>query len=232
MPTSAYEKVNLDFLYEDKELRKHVYLPSSDTFTFVETLEEEVKNFPDDVYTILEMGAGSGYLTLTLRRMLEKKRNDIDAREGYMVPMFYCIDINKKACECIKKLSYINKIDNVEIINTDIFKGIKKCKQFDIIMFNPPYVETEEKEMNKTDIVASYAGGKLGREIIFKFLNQVSEYLSNTGFIYLLLEKSNVPYEIFEDPQIAHLFDYVKLKQKKTLNETIFIFKLSKKRNQ
>lgn len=56
MPVYKVETVNFDYLFEDKDLRKHVYLPSSDTFTFIEALNEEVKNFPINVHSILEMG--------------------------------------------------------------------------------------------------------------------------------------------------------------------------------
>lgn len=229
MSTFKAKTVNFDYLYENKGLKEHVYLPSSDTFTFVEALEEEIDTFSDDAHTILEMGAGSGYLTLCLDQMFHKKRMSDHYTKKKPMPLFYCADINTKACECIKKLSHINKINNIEVINTNLFKGISKCKQFDIILFNPPYVATDEMEMNKTDITASYAGGKFGREVILKFLKDVNEYLNDNGCIYLLLEKSNVPYQILNHSKIAKMFNYVELKRKKTLNETIFIFKLVKK---
>ncbi|CRG97419.1 methyltransferase-like protein, putative [Plasmodium gallinaceum] len=219
--SSKIKKINFDFIYNNEEIKNNVYLPSSDTFTFIEALENEVKHIPSDVNIALEMGAGTGYLILSLYEMLLKRNKKLE--------LLYCIDINEAACNCIKNLSNINKVSNVEILNNNLFNNMRKCNQFDLVLFNPPYVPTEEDEMNKTDIVASYSGGKLGREIILKFLLNVYDYVSNKGVIYLLLEKNNIPHEIMNNVDIKKRFNYIELKKKKTLNETIFIYKLSKK---
>lgn len=164
---------------------------------------------------------GSGYLILFLYELLLKKNKKID--------LLYCIDINRDACNCVQNAISLNGISNVEIINSNLFNNLRTCGQFDIILFNPPYVETEQDELNKTDIVASYAGGKQGREVILKFLHTVYDHLSNNGILYLLLEKSNIPHEIMTSTLISEKFYYTELKKKKTLNETIFIYKLRKK---
>ncbi|KJP90122.1 hypothetical protein AK88_00291 [Plasmodium fragile] len=214
-------KINFDHIYTNEGVRKHVYLPSSDTFTCLEALEEDVENIPPTVQVALEMGTGSGYLILSLHELLLKKKQKLD--------LLYCLDINEKACKCVRKLTLDNKISNVEIINTDLFSNLRQCKQFDLVLFNPPYVPTEQDEMNKTDIVASYAGGQYGREIILKFLLSVYDYVSDKGVIYLLMEKNNRPNEILKDDNISSRFNYTELKRKRTLNESIFIYKLSKK---
>ncbi|CAD2112756.1 methyltransferase-like protein, putative [Plasmodium vinckei petteri] len=221
MPFSFDGKINFDYIYNNKELKNKCYLPSSDTFVFAEALEEDAETISPNVNMILEMGTGSGYLILFLYELLLKKNKKID--------LLYCIDINKDACNCVQNAINLNGISNVEIINNDLFNNLRKCGQFDIILFNPPYVATEQDEMNKTDIVASYAGGKHGREVILKFLHNVYDYLSNNGILYLLLEKNNIPHEIMTSTLISEKFHYTELKKKKTLNETIFIYKLRKK---
>ncbi|CRH02279.1 methyltransferase-like protein, putative [Plasmodium relictum] len=215
------KKINFDFIYKNEEIKNNVYLPSSDTFTFIEVLENEVENISSNVNIALEMGTGSGYLILSLYEMLLKKNKKIE--------LLYCIDINEAACNCIRNLTNINKISNVEILNNNLFSNLRKCNQFDLVIFNPPYVPTGEDEINKTDIVASYAGGKLGREVIMKFLLNVYDYVSINGVIYLLLEKQNLPHEIMNSVNIKKKFNCIELKKKKTLNETIFIYKLRKK---
>uniref|UniRef100_A0A8C9GRT1 Methyltransferase small domain-containing protein n=1 Tax=Piliocolobus tephrosceles TaxID=591936 RepID=A0A8C9GRT1_9PRIM len=221
MTFSSVFKINFDFIYNDEEVKKNVYLPSSDTFTFIDALENEVDNIPSDVNMVLEMGTGSGYLTLSLYELLKRKNKNVD--------IFYCVDINKSACNCVKNVLRKNNILNVEIINNDLFNNIRKCEQFDLIMFNPPYVPTEQDEMDTTNIVASYAGGKYGREIILNFLLNVYGYLNKYGVIYILLEKNNKPHEIMNHTHITEKFLCLLLKKKKTLNETIFIYKLKKK---
>ncbi|SOV80977.1 methyltransferase-like protein, putative [Plasmodium sp. gorilla clade G3] len=222
MKNSEHVRINFNYIYSNKEIRNDVYLPSSDTFTFIEALEEEVDKITQDSNIVMEMGSGSGYLILSLYEMLLSRNKKID--------MLYCVDINKKACECIKNLTYENKIFNVEIIRNNLFNNIRPCELFDIVLFNPPYVITEPNEMNKTDLTASYAGGKYGREIIMKFLLDIHNYLSNKGVIYLLLEKSNVPQEILNYEHVKNVYIYEEIKKKKTLNETIFIYKLMKKK--
>ncbi|VWU49100.1 methyltransferase, putative [Hepatocystis sp. ex Piliocolobus tephrosceles] len=221
MTFSSEFKINFDFIYNDEEVKKNVYLPSSDTFTFVDALENEVDNISSDVNIVLEMGTGSGYLTLFLYELLKRKNKNVE--------MFYCVDINKSACNCVKKVLRKNNILNAEIINNDLFNNIRKCELFDIILFNPPYVPTEQNEMDTTNIVASYAGGKYGREIILKFLLNVYDYLNKCGVIYILLEKNNRPNEIMNHTHITEKFLCSLIKKKKTLNETIFIYKLKKK---
>ncbi|CDO65826.1 methyltransferase-like protein, putative [Plasmodium reichenowi] len=222
MKNSEQVSINFNYIYSNKEIRNDVYLPSSDTFTFVEALEEEVDKIPQDINIVLEMGSGSGYIILSLFEMLLSRNKKID--------MLYCVDINKKACECIKNLTYENKIFNVEIIRNNLFNNIRRCELFDIVLFNPPYVITGPDEMKKTDLTASYAGGKYGREIIMKFLLDIHNYLSNKGVIYLLLEKSNIPQEILNYEHVKNIYIYEEIKKKKTLNETIFIYKLMKKK--
>ncbi|KOB87682.1 hypothetical protein PFDG_04139 [Plasmodium falciparum Dd2] len=222
MKNSEQVRINFNYIYSNKEIRTDLCLPSSGTFTSPDALEEEVDKISQDINIVLEMGSGSGYIILSLYEMLLSRNKKID--------MLYCVDINKKACECIKNLTYENKIFNVEIIRNNLFNNIRRCELFDIVLFNPPYVITGPDEMNKTDLTASYAGGKYGREIIMKFLLDIHNYLSNKGVIYLLLEKSNIPQEILNCEHVKNIYIYEEIKKKKTLNETIFIYKLMKKK--
>ncbi|SBS87906.1 methyltransferase-like protein, putative [Plasmodium ovale] len=221
MPASEEFKINFDYLYRNEGVRKNVYLPGSDTFAFIEALKDEVESFTQDINVALEMGSGSGYLILSMYELLLNR--------NIKIGVLYCVDINKDACSCVRNIASENKIANVEIINADLFNNIRKCGQFDLIIFNPPYVATEQGEMNRTDIVASYAGGEHGREVILKFLLSVYDYVSDNGVIYILLEKNNMPHETMNSEQITNKFHCTQIKEKQTLNETIFIYKLSKK---
>ncbi|CAH8589583.1 unnamed protein product [Schistosoma rodhaini] len=68
----------------------------------------------------------------------------------------------------------------------------------DLIMFNPPYVPTtsEEHKSASSTIVASWSGGRLGREVIDPFLSQAYNLLSPHGCIYLLLSRDNCPEKV------------------------------------
>ncbi|ETW40160.1 hypothetical protein PFNF135_05465, partial [Plasmodium falciparum NF135/5.C10] len=56
MKNSEQVRINFNYIYSNKEIRNDVYLPSSDTFTFVEALEEEVDKISQDINIVLEMG--------------------------------------------------------------------------------------------------------------------------------------------------------------------------------
>ncbi len=47
----------------------------------------------------------------------------------------------------------------------------------DILVFNPPYVPTEDDEIFSSGIEASWAGGKRGRRIIDKFIPVVKVFI-------------------------------------------------------
>ena len=68
----------------------------------------------------------------------------------------------------------------------------------DVILFNPPYVPTEEEEAQLAqehgDIGGAWAGGWDGMAVTNTFLEQVDELLSPEGRFYLVaLKQNNVP---------------------------------------
>lgn len=70
--------------------------------------------------------------------------------------------------------------------------------QLSVIIFNPPYVPTDQDEFQRAltqrDISASWAGGCNGREVIDRFLEQVPSYLCDDGVVYLVvIDINNVP---------------------------------------
>lgn len=93
---------------------------------------------------------------------------------------------------------------NVESILCDLFESFRDGVVFDIIVFNPPYVPTDQDEFDRAirerDIAASWAGGMDGREVTDNFLNNVSHFLSRNGIAYMVALEAN---KIKEIGQIA-----------------------------
>jgi len=134
-----------------------VYPPSEDTFLLLEALEKEgIKD-----KECLEIGVGSGVITEFLA-----KSNNVEG-----------VDINLKAIEITR-----NKCKNCRIFYSDLFSNIKK--KYDVIVFNPPYVPEERKFDDIFD--RSWHGGKNGREVIDKFLDEFDSFLDLDGKMYLL----------------------------------------------
>ena len=80
--------------------------------------------------TILEIGAGTGIISLYC------------ANQGAEV---VCSDINPYAIKLIKKNIQENKnqlLGSIQVRKGDLFNIIKSNEQFNIIIFNPPYLPT------------------------------------------------------------------------------------------
>lgn len=64
------------------------------------------------------------------------------------------------------------QIDTLEAIRSDLLTALlpRLEGKLDIIIFNPPYVPTEDDEVAMDGIEASYAGGERGRRVIDRFM--------------------------------------------------------------
>ena len=65
-----------------------------------------------------------------------------------------------------------------------IVKGNLVPLQFDVIVFNPPYLPEDSRE--PTDSQLATTGGFQGSEIINEFLKEAENYLEKNGKIFLL----------------------------------------------
>ena len=109
---------------------QNVLIPRCDT----EILVEHVLSFLSNsrTYKILELCTGSGCISVSLKKFMEKI--SIDA-----------IDIDSNAIKVAQKNAKANQV-KIKFICADIFK-IFCCdfaKRYDIIIFNPPYIESGE----------------------------------------------------------------------------------------
>lgn len=75
----------------------------------------------------------------------------------------------------------------------------KLVNSVDLLIFNPPYVATEQDECNLRNLTASWAGGKNGMEVTWRFIEQANILLSPKGQFYLVLEKVNNPFNVIDE---------------------------------
>jgi len=135
-----------------------IYKPAEDSHLLVDTLKKYIKN---KNVKALEIGIGSGIQLQTLRDLGIKN--------------IFGVDINKNAVKHCKKLGF-------NCMPSDLFNFVEG--KYDLIVFNPPYLPENRKEPKSSKIATT--GGKLGSEIINKFLKQAKEHLNPNGKIYLL----------------------------------------------
>ncbi|RMF89747.1 MAG: methyltransferase domain-containing protein [Methanobacteriota archaeon] len=150
--------------YDGVEIRMlpGVYEPAEDTFL----LAKEIDARPGE--RVLDMGTGSGLLGL------------IAARKGASV---LAVDINPQAVECAQRNARLNGLEDFHARRSDLFSGVEG--RFDLIIFNPPYLPTEEGEPRDLEALA-WDGGSSGREVIDRFLRDVRGYLLPGGRVLML----------------------------------------------
>jgi release factor glutamine methyltransferase len=77
------------------------------------------------------------------------------------------------------------KENAVETIRGDLLSCIKG--KFDIIIFNPPYLPTNEEERSSDWINVALDGGIDGRMIINRFLEEACDHLLENGQVLMLV---------------------------------------------
>lgn len=96
---------------------------------------------------------------------------------------------------------------DVDTLLADMFTCFNPQRtHFDLVVFNPPYVPTEDDELQRAlrerDISASWAGGRDGRVVIDRFLDAVPAFLAGDdgkSIVYLVVLQDNKPYELMRE---------------------------------
>jgi len=139
---------------------EQVYLPAEDTFLLRDAAVEEVKSGD----RVLEIGTGSGEVAAAVQKIAKQT---------------LAIDINPHA------VAYAREVNKVDTIRGDLFTAISGT--FNLILFNAPYLPTEEEERIHDWLEYALDGGKDGLEVIRRFLPAAVEHLSEKGRILLLV---------------------------------------------
>ncbi len=142
------------------EVSEDVYEPAEDTFLVARNLTVETDT------RVLDMGTGCGILAI------------LAARNAGMV---VAVDINPHAVTCTSRNAELNGVSaKVETRLGNLFEALQAEEEFDLIIFNAPYLPVRPDE-GKSWIEKAWSGGKSGRTIIDRFINTVSQHLSKQG---------------------------------------------------
>jgi release factor glutamine methyltransferase len=150
--------------YEELVLYVHpeVYEPAEDSFALAKRVPALAGG------NVLDVGTGSGLLALVA------KSEDSDVTG---------VDVSEVAVENAKFNASQNGLD-CKFMVSDLFSNVDG--DFDLIIFNPPYLPTGEGEEVKGSLDKAWNGGEGGREVIDRFLDNFQFFLKPDGALLTL----------------------------------------------
>lgn len=104
---------------------------------------------------ILDVGCGYGPIGLALAKTFPDRT-------------VHMVDVNNRALELAKENAVLNKIDNIEIYNSDRFDNVQ-FNQYAAIVTNPPI--------------------RAGKQVVHDILESSFEYLAENGELWVVIQK-------------------------------------------
>ena len=178
-----------------------IYFPSEDTYLLIKAALAEVK--PTD--RVLEIGTGSGAVAKSLTEI---------------TPQVLAVEINPHAAQ------YAHEVNGIEVIRGDLFKPV--CGEFDLILFNAPYLPTTPEERGDDWLEYALDGGPSGREVVERFLHEAPPHLSTFGRILLLISSLTGIDEVLKLCHAEALIALVVAEERQEDGEMLYVLRISR----
>ncbi|ESS65054.1 N5-glutamine methyltransferase MTQ2 [Trypanosoma cruzi] len=212
----------------DPRFRRSVYEPEADTFLLLETLDRDADLLRSmQPRRCLEIGCGSGtvitHLQLVLSGISGNTNNTKEVRpvsSRTWQSEFHAVDINPVALEAtgvtwsntLRRL-WGDEAPHLHLHHGNLFGPFQHegaegpqeagAGEFDVILFNPPYVPTTMDELEGAGkqgdfITAAWCGGPRGRVLVDRFILCLPRFLSARGVCYIVAIAQNDVPELME----------------------------------
>jgi release factor glutamine methyltransferase len=150
-------------------INKHVLSPRFDTELLVQNALKHIK--PND--RVLDLCTGSGCIAISIAKHVN----------AYVE----ACDISKKALKVSKKNIKKNNV-NIDIYQSNMFDKVQG--KFNVIVSNPPYIETDvvktlDKEVTEHDPLLALNGGSDGLDFYRQIASNIKKYLLEDGVLLL-----------------------------------------------
>ena len=120
---------SVPFLNLDILVQAPILIPRPETEWWVNELIQKFSHLKNEPLKILDLCSGSGCIALALAKYFSNSQ-------------VVAVDISKEACALIKKNIVHNQINNVEVVESDLYDSVEQTK-YDLIISNPPYIPVE-----------------------------------------------------------------------------------------
>lgn len=170
----AYIVEHREFMGLDFYVKEGVLIPRPDTETLVEEIIDLCK---DKEVNILDIGTGSGAITVSLAKYLPKAN-------------LISFDIADIPLEIGKKNAISNGVEEkIKFVKSDLFSAIKdKDVKFDVIVSNPPYIRKSDMDTLHTQVkdyepYNALEGGVDGLDFYRNITEQSHLYIKQDGIL-------------------------------------------------
>ncbi|MDA4845252.1 methyltransferase [Hoeflea poritis] len=167
--------------------RENVFGPTVDTVVLSELLNIELRKRKKKSTSILEVGPGSGLIT-------------VSAALNPATSRIVSVEINEDAASCtLKNLQINGRRPTSSMVSVSVraekFKPQTLGEKFDIIVCNPPYVPEEDDGLEKLG-ATGYGKAISGLELYDDVINNLDHLLQSGGRALLMMSSVSFDYAI------------------------------------
>ena len=174
---SAYILLYIEFFGEIFHVDSTVLIPRPETELLVDNiaqyLNKELKE-RHPLIKIIDVGTGSGCIAVSIAKLFPQIK-------------LLATDISKTSLELAKSNAENHGVvDQVMFRENDLLENLEG--PFDIIVSNPPYINSEaipltQREIREHEPWIALDGGISGTDILFRLISQAKEKLSQDGYL-------------------------------------------------
>lgn len=159
-------------------VNKHVLIPRQDTEVLVEVVAKVMKRKAWQYPQVLDMCTGSGAIGVSLARIIP------DA-------VITMTDVSEDAIRLADKNAHDNEVNRRCMFEVgDMFEAIHKGAQYEVLVCNPPYIESRTIDTLQTEVKdfeprLALDGGKDGLDYYRELAEKAPRHIKSGGYIAL-----------------------------------------------